>query len=727
MASQLILPVSAPVSSHDMAQFLAMDGVGAGFVRHADIWLNIDAFVDMVWALVKAPRKDGTLMKIVYIRHTVIETELFVEQCTKRLRCKAQCGIFPDDEVRVTSMTFGQAREFLTPRTALCENIIVLMDGTYLETVDTEIGAALVNQSINPASCVKVISLYSDDWDDKKAAEAVPLFSALFREVGIQKLSVSFGQSSTAGADLEPMLVDQSGLIDAMVECINDGKHIVSFLPQEAFGACIRRVKEAPALREDAMFTGFSLGSETSTSVAVDEDFDLTPMFKSDSYLMIRLDENIVRVWSIVAAIDAEAGFTTMPIKRVGLVVHSHLLDRTGRSRFNWDAGVYTYSAIQKRVGDEYLRSQRQSCRGVRAKQVCLYNGGPGPEIGHPVDHSRDFVLQVIRSWPGKPMSQLPLNLGKRDARRLGQTLDHLAVAGIIEPHENGYVLTKTKGLELVEVLPKAVSSGLSFELAALAASARHCVKNERSMRLLIRLAVLGSRATEFLSRLDPGHVDEGTQTASWYWMEEARQHMAGPARGEMSAGRLWFALGIWDKMREDTNNFSTNMPQNDDEPGNEGGSFHRVEGVGMFHCGIAVEIYMCVLQLEDRLGLSLLAPSDPEWEEPLKVAELQEVQVQFMIAFVSDLAVWNLGAGEISLVGSGRAMALAPNSLLAHPHTAQIERRPEQGYLIIPDQIQQGKGNKLSVVAALCVPLSLLRVISHVLGESAMDWLKWP
>lgn len=172
MASQLIVPVSGPVSSHDVAQFLTKDGIGAGFVRHADIWLNIDAFVEMVWALVKSPQKDGTLMKIVYIRHTVIETELFVEQCTKRLRCKAQCGIFPDDEIRVTSMTFSQAREFLTPRAALCENIVVLVDGTYLETVDTEIGTALINQSINPNSCVKIIGLYSDDWGDKEAAEA---------------------------------------------------------------------------------------------------------------------------------------------------------------------------------------------------------------------------------------------------------------------------------------------------------------------------------------------------------------------------------------------------------------------------------------------------------------------------------------------------------------------------------------------------------------------------
>lgn len=538
---------------------------------------------------------------------------------------------------------------------------------------------------------------------------------------------MSFGQSSNSGEDLEPTLVDQSGLIDAMVECINNGKHVVSFLPQEAFGACIRRVQEAPALREDAMFRGFSLGSGTSMSTAVDEDFDLSPIFKSDSYLMIRLDEKLVQVWSVVAAIDVEAGFTTLPIKRVGLVVHSHLLDGSGRGRFNWDAGAYTYSTVQKRVGDEYLRSQRQSCRSIRAKQLCLYSGGPGPEIGHPVDHSRDFVLHVIRNWPGKPMSQLPLKLGKRDPRLLGQTLDHLAVAGIIEPHENGYVLTRTKGVELVEVLPKAVSSGLCFELAVLVASARHCVKHERSMRLLIRLAVLGSRATEFLSRLDPAHVNEGTQTTSWLWMQQARQHMAGPARGEMSAGRIWFALGIWDKMRKDTNNFSSYMPRNDDEPDNAEGSFHRVEGIGMFHCGIAVEIYMCVLQLEDRLGLSLLAPSDAAWEEPLKTEELHEVQVQLMFAFISSLAVWNIGADEILLMGSRRQVALAPRSLVAHPHAAKVERRPKKGYLIVADWIEEGKGDKLSVISASRIPLSLLRLITIITGEPAGDWLKWP
>lgn len=104
----------------------------------------------MVWAFVKAPRKDGTLLKIVYIRHTVIETQLFVESCTKRLMCKAGCGTFPDEDIRITSMTFAQARKFLISSSALCENMVVLVDGTCLETVDTEIGMALINQSINP-------------------------------------------------------------------------------------------------------------------------------------------------------------------------------------------------------------------------------------------------------------------------------------------------------------------------------------------------------------------------------------------------------------------------------------------------------------------------------------------------------------------------------------------------------------------------------------------------
>ncbi|KAK7706680.1 hypothetical protein SLS64_007511 [Diaporthe eres] len=289
--------------------------------------------------LAKATRKKKAPIKIIYIGNTAIETEQVVECCPKRPRCKDQYGIFPDDENRATSIAFSQARKFLTASTALYENIIVLVDSTYLETMDTKIGTALINQSINPTSCVKIINLYSDDWDDKKAAEAVSLFSSLFREVGIKKLPVSFGQSGNPGPDLEPTLVDQSRLIDAMVE-----------------------------------------------------------------------------------------------------------------------------------------------------------------------------------------------------------------------------------------VLLKAVSSGVSFELAVLVASARHCVKHKRSMQLLIRLAVLGSRATQFLSRLDPEYVDEGIQTPSWLWLQEARQHMAGPARGEMSAGRLWFALGIWDKMRKDTNNFSTDMPQNDDELGHADG-----------------------------------------------------------------------------------------------------------------------------------------------------------
>lgn len=106
MASPLTAPTTTTASSHDMAKFPSADAVEAGFVRHADMWLNIEAFMEMVRAFVKPRQKDGTLMRIMIIRHTVIETELFVGCCTKRLRCKAQCCVFPDDDVRVSSMTF---------------------------------------------------------------------------------------------------------------------------------------------------------------------------------------------------------------------------------------------------------------------------------------------------------------------------------------------------------------------------------------------------------------------------------------------------------------------------------------------------------------------------------------------------------------------------------------------------------------------------------------------
>lgn len=512
-----------------------------------------------------------------------------------------------------------------------------------------------------------------------------------------------------------------------MVECINEGKHIVFFLPRHVFLACVGQIKESPAKRNAVMMTWLSLGAETSMSMSFDEDLDLSPMFHTASYLMIRPDNKTVRLCSVVAIIDTEAGFTTLPVKRVGLVVHSYMVSQNNQSFFNWDAGVFAYSSTSKRVGRSYIMSQRQSCRGVQARQVYLYNGKPGAGVDHPVDQSRDFLLQVIRSWPGKQVSQIPLNLGKRDARRLGRTLDHLTVAGIIEPRDNGYVLTKTKGVELVEVLPKAVSSGLSFELAVLVASARHCVIHERSMRLLIRLAVVGSRVSQFMAELNPGHAEEGVQTASFLWMKEAQEHMAGPARGEMLAGRLWFALGIWDKMRKDTNNFSITVPQNGDEPGYEEGDLYTIEGIGKFYYGTAVEIFMCVLELEDRLGLPLLGPSDPAWEEPLEVAELQEVQVQLMLAYISDLAVWNVAAGDILLVGSRHPLALAPSSLVAHPHIAEIERRPRKGYLIIPDCVRKGEDRTLSALSATRVPLSLLRLITTIVGEPAEDWLKWP
>lgn len=102
-------------------------------------------------------------MRLVYIRYTVIEIKLVVECFKKRLKCKVQCGVFPDNNFRVTAITFSQARKLLTFSAALCENMVILVDGTCLETLNTELGLALINQSINSVLCVKIIGFYSDE------------------------------------------------------------------------------------------------------------------------------------------------------------------------------------------------------------------------------------------------------------------------------------------------------------------------------------------------------------------------------------------------------------------------------------------------------------------------------------------------------------------------------------------------------------------------------------
>ncbi|KAI7773249.1 hypothetical protein LA080_011477 [Diaporthe eres] len=587
-----------------------------------------------------------------------------------------------------------------------------------------------MNQSINPVSCVKVIGLYSDDWNGQTAREAVPLVSPIFREVEIQKLSVSFTSSSMAGAGVELTLVDQSGLVDAMVECINEGKNIVFFLPRNALLDCVRRVKESPSRSEQFKFKYISLTSETSMNTRFDDSLDIGDIFQTELPLRTTHGKTmpVVRTWSVIVAIDADAGFTRVPVKGVGLVVYSHLLDAKN-SIFNRDAGAATYSATSWRVSHAQMRSQRQSCRGIRARHICIFQGMLAAEAAHPIDHrdGKEFTFELIRSWPGRRMSEIPARLGKRDQSLMGRNLDHLAVAGVIEPHEKGYMLTKGIGAELVELLPIGAKCGLSFEFISLLASVRHSVTHERSKRLLIRLAVLAGQVDGFLSRLEPIPMDEDNQTVSWGSMEGARQHIAGPARGEMSAGRLWFALGIWEKMRKDTHNLSVKMPGLVNESGEQDGDFHHIQGIGLFDSTIAVDVYVCVLELEDRVGLRLLAPSDPEWEEPLKVAELHEVQVQLMLAFMSNLAVWNVAAGGILLVSSRRLVALAPSSLVAHPHIANVDSRPRNGYLIIPDCIEEGNGKVLSALSASRVPLSLLRLITVITGEPAGDWLKWP
>lgn len=75
---------------------------------------------------------------------------------------------------------------------------------------------------------------------------------------------------------------------------------------------------------------------------------------------------------------------------------------------------------------------------------------------------------------------------------------------------------------------------------------------------------------------------------------------MAGPAHGQSSAGRLWFALRIWNKMRNDTCNFAITIPKRDGNLKEEQAYGYRIDGIGIFHRGTAVDIYKSVLELEN-------------------------------------------------------------------------------------------------------------------------------
>lgn len=105
--------------------------------------------------------------------------------------------------------------------------------------------------------------------------------------------------------------------------------------------------------------------------------------------------------------------------------------------------------------------------------------------------------------------------MNKRDADLLDRTLDYLAVAHIIEPYKNSYKVTDINRDELVDLLPTATKHRLSFEFTCLLASVKHSVTHQRLMRLLIRLAVLGGWADNFLSGLDQVPFVEGINVMS--------------------------------------------------------------------------------------------------------------------------------------------------------------------------------------------------------------------
>ncbi|KAG8156981.1 hypothetical protein KVR01_013203 [Diaporthe batatas] len=727
MASNIIIPVSsASSSSPELASFLLSDGVGAGFVRHRDIWWKNDQFLAMVWGLIKAPRKDGTLLKLLYIRHTVVETELVAKFCSERLGCRATGGAVPSEDVRVTAMTFAQARRHFTNSGLLCENMVILVDGAWLETVDTEIGMGLMNQSINPASSVKIIGLYSEDWDDQAAEKAVPLLSPLFKQAGVRKLPVTFAGPSMTEADPEPIGVNQLGLLNRMVDCASQGKHILFFMPSSMVPPLASQVDAMlQARRGDVGLRFITLRSNSSMTKGIDGEFTLGAVLESHGYIFSQPDRGLNTVLSFIIVVDPEAGFTTVPVKQVGLVVYSHVSAHNDHTQFNTKAKVAVYTEAFRKLSLSGVNAQRQSCRGIDgAPRIWMASNYVYPSTAHPADHSKAFALELIRGWPGKSMGEIPLNLERRDVRSLDRTMGHLAVTGIIEPYQNGYALSKAKGAEMLALLPAVSKYDLSFELVGLLASVKHCVPDQRAMRLLIRLAVFTKWEASFLSGLTP--AADGDGRIPWGWMQHAGSHMAGPARSQMATGRPWFALGIWDKMRKDTENFS--IPGLDLGPGENGQHSldFAIEGLGTFDRDDAIEIYRAIADLELRLGLPLLEASDPEWEQPLGISEMHDVQAQLISAFISGLAVWDLETDRISLLGSGHQVHLAQDSLIVHPRIAKIESRPEKAYLVVAHRVKEAANGRLLVESASCMGISLLRVTSLVLGEPASDWLKW-
>lgn len=734
MASKAIISETSPASSHQLAHFLSADGVGAGFIRHRGIWSNNDEFLDMVLTLIGGLWKNGRLMKLLYIRHTVIETEKAVQFFDKRWRGQALCGGLPDDDVRLTAVTFGKARQLFADDKALCENMVILVDGTYKDTIDTEMAVGLMNQNINPFSCVKILGLYNNGWDDQEAEKAVPLFlpllkKPLLKKAGVQKLSVTFARADTAGHVPQPTLVDHRSLIDAMVACVNQGKHIAVFLPRGVSKQCMDEIEQSTEKTRDILLRKISLTGNTSMTTEFDNTVDVAQIFHTDSHLFGHHADGRVRMCSVLVAIDPDAGFTTIPFKHVGLIVYSHMTEKGQKVAYNGTAGALIHSKISGLVDRRQMVSQLQSGDGIRAsaKHVRLYNGELAEDL-LAIDHSKEFVFELIRCWPGERMARIPLNLEKRDKQLMRRAMRHLLVADMVESCEEGFMTTEDKGDQMAKVLPAAGMYGLSFELASLVASSRVGMGgNKRSKRLLIRLAVMGAHLDEFLADLTPEY--DGNSNVSWSWMEEARKHMAGPARGQMAMGRLWFAIGIWDKLRNDTDNFS-NLPAADLSWGDLEACV-TVEGIGKFRYRMGAEIWTHVLELEDRVGLPLLGSDtwEQDWEEPFTPGELHDVQFQLLLAFISNLAVWEFGNDQISLVSSGHTFTLAPTSLVVRPHMARLESRPKNAYLVLPDRIYAGgpNGDELMAESVVCVEASLLGVVSKALGKPAADWLKWP
>lgn len=697
------------------------------------LWNNpVSRIVEFLQAAGPTP---GQMPKMLWLCNSVIEAELLLSHKSIQSPFLAPVGVLPIHTWLVGAMTYAQFRAAVADSahdkplaSALGNKAMVMMMDPIASTVDVHIAVGIlanwaweckkVNSPGTQVSILGLIAPFNRDNDDKLGAGHFmqPLTSRFsitdHRSPEDMSYNNNEGNAITSTTKNMEIVPDLQSVVSKVVECVNRGQHIVSFLPLDTIArvyaeACKRIPKDRGmgSLRLEEGHNLSFVNSKQAWGVIQDAQSLLTTAKTPNDKV------------SFVIILSPTTAFANLPIPNLGLIITS-FKTAEGATKWNPDMGV-TAIRTDMYVGEPEAIRQSQMFRATtRPPLVIGFDriDSTWPNVLHGILHEDilESVFESVRTWPGCHVRDMPFKT-KDDRFRSAFTrsLFHLDLMDLIANGDNeAYSLTPDRGTEFLRAskITKDLGLYLSFSQRCLLSGFTSRVKHEKTKRILIRMALLDKNMGT-----DPRNAPIATIQAPEADIEKLGGYMAPPFRREALCGEIWLQLGAWEMFRQRTNNFTTQVAPDENDLVKLG------ENITISRAS-ATKVYEQVCTLERELcGLDNLPLRNQAWEADLTDKERWEVQVEHMFAFVNRLAVWDKMDKIPQLLNNLHyEVRLSPSALLPR----QVYRnyaltRPTLKYVLVCGPMVEKKEEPMGVTVpyVAVVPYGLLSLIQRKAG----------